>query len=220
MSSQIGSTDSSTVGAAAPTTPPATTLALKEWGAVAHALLDGRQTVLLRKGGIHERAFTADPQEGQAGGPAEGAEGFVIFPTVEHSHAERVRSEHADVLAAGAADVQEEGTFTVRCGLTLVDVVPVSDPERLPDIADLHIWTDESVQRERVDFRPRHAVQALVVRAVELPEPVTLPRLDEYGGCKSWLDLPIAWDSVAGRQVHDDDRLSDDAARVRRTVGP
>lgn len=217
MSSHLGSTDASSVGAAAPNAPPATTLALKEWGAVAHALLDGRQTVLLRKGGIHERAFSTDPHNGQADGPAEG---FMLFPTVEHSHVERVRSEHADVLAAGAADVDEDGTFTVRCGLTLVDVVPVSQPERLPDIADLHIWTDESVQRERVDFRPRHAVQALVVRAVELPEPVRLPRLEEYGGCKSWLDLPVAWDGVAGRRVHEDDRLADDAARVRRTVGP
>lgn len=216
MSSHVGSTNASTVGATDPTSQPATTLALKEWGAVAHAVLDGRQTVLLRKGGIHERAFTANPQDGQASGPAEG---FVIFPTVEHSHVERVRSEHADVLAAGASDVHEGGTFTVRCGVTLVDVVPVVDPERLPGIADLHIWTNESVQRERVDFRPRHAVQALVVRAVELPEPVTLPRLDEYGGCKSWLDLPVAWDGVAGRQVHDDHRLADDAARVRRTVG-
>ena len=33
------------------------TTALKEWSAVVHALLDGRQTVLLRKGGIHEKRF-------------------------------------------------------------------------------------------------------------------------------------------------------------------
>ncbi|WP_143119568.1 DUF1802 family protein, partial [Mycobacterium tuberculosis] len=33
------------------------TPALKEWSAVVHALLDGRQTVLLRKGGIGEKRF-------------------------------------------------------------------------------------------------------------------------------------------------------------------
>ena len=41
----------------------ATTLtqpALKEWSAAVHALLDGRQTVLLRKGGIHEKRFDVD----------------------------------------------------------------------------------------------------------------------------------------------------------------
>ena len=53
--------------------------ALKEWSAAVHAMLDGRQTVLLRKGGIHEKKFTLDSPH------------FVFFPTVAHSHAQRVR---------------------------------------------------------------------------------------------------------------------------------
>jgi hypothetical protein len=187
-----------------PQTATTTTLALKEWGAVAHALLDGRQTMLLRKGGIHEKAFAVD------GGR------FVLFPTVAHSHRERVRPGHEDVLARGAADVDERaGRFTIRCGLTLVEAVPVARPERLAEVADLHIWTAQSVKADRLDFRPRHLLQALVVRAVELPEPVTLPRLAEYGGCRSWLDLPLAWDGRAGRQIHTEQRLAHDAARVR-----
>jgi len=188
---------------AAPTT--LTTLALKEWAAVAAALLDGRQTVLLRKGGIHEKRFEV------GSGP------FVLFPTVAHSHAERVRPEHRDVLAAGAADV-EEGRFTVRAGLTLADAVAVARPERLDEIADLHIWTADSIREDRLEFRPRHALHALVVRAVELPEPVTLDRVEAYGGCRSWLDLPVGWDGRSGRQVHDEDRLHADAARVRAAL--
>lgn len=176
---------------------------------MAHALLDGRQTLLLRKGGIHERAFSVGEEAGR----------FVLFPTVAHSHADRVRPEHADVLERGAADVDEAGgTFVVRCGLTVVDVVPVAVPERLDQIADLHIWTAESIRSDRLDFRPRHALQALVVRAVALPEPVTLRRLDAYGGCKSWIDLPLSWDGV-GRQVHGQKKLAEDTERVRRAVG-
>src|SRR5687768_17400038 len=140
-----------------PQSATTTTLALKEWGAVAHALLDGRQTLLLRKGGIHEKVFAVH------GGR------FVLFPTVAHSHRERVRAEHADVLGSGAADV-DGSSFTVRCGLTLVEVVQVAHPEGLGDVADLRIWTAESVRADRLDFRPRHPLQALVVRAVELPE--------------------------------------------------
>ena len=51
--------------------PPADApvLALKEWAAVVHALLDGRQTVLLRKGGIHEKRFALLGSR------------FVVFPT-------------------------------------------------------------------------------------------------------------------------------------------
>ena len=72
---------------------PETVLALKEWAAVVHALVDGRQTVLLRKGGIHEKRFTVRGSR------------FVVFPTVAHSHAESTRPEHAELLAIGLADV-------------------------------------------------------------------------------------------------------------------
>ncbi len=192
-----------------------TTLALKEWGAVVCALLDGRQTILLRKGGIHEKAFTVP----SATDPTIRGDRFVIFPTVAHSHAERVRPEHRDLLAPGAAQVDEDaGMLTVRCGVSLVDVVQVARPDGLADIADLHIWTDESIRTDRLEFRPRKPLQVLVVRAVELPTPVTLQRLEAYAGCKSWLDLPLGWGGE-GRQVQPESRLVADAARVRRAVG-
>lgn len=44
------------------------TPALKEWSAAVHALLDGRQTVLLRKGGIGEKRFEVAAHE------------FLLFP--------------------------------------------------------------------------------------------------------------------------------------------
>ena len=60
-------------------TQTVTTPALKEWGAVVHALLGGRQRILLRKGGIGEKRFDVMARE------------FVLFPTVAHGHVERVR---------------------------------------------------------------------------------------------------------------------------------
>ena len=192
-----------------------TTLALKEWGAAVHALLDGRQTILLRKGGIHEKAFAVP---GQAD-PREEAGRFVLFPTVAHSHGERVRPEHRDVLVPGARDVDEAaGTLTVRAGVTLAGIVEVARPDGLRDIEDLHIWTHDSIVTDRLDFRPKKALQVLVVHAVELPSPVTLQRTDEYGGCKSWLDLPVSWRGE-GRQVHDQARLMADLERVEKAVG-
>jgi hypothetical protein len=74
----------------------ATVPGLKEWSAVVHALLAGRQRILLRKGGIHEKRFEVAAQE------------FLLFPTVAHSHAQRVRPEHRDVLAAAALDSTDE----------------------------------------------------------------------------------------------------------------
>src|SRR5262245_39561623 len=88
--------------------------ALKEWSAAVRALLDGRQTVLLRKGGIHEKRFALP----DVAGPAT-AQRFLLFPTVAHSHRERVRPEHRDLLGAAAADSTDEA-LVVRAGAKVV----------------------------------------------------------------------------------------------------
>lgn len=180
------------------------TPALKEWGAAVLALLDGRQTVLLRKGGIHEKRFEVSAPE------------FVFFPTVAHGHAERVRPEHRDLLDRAAPDSTESG-LVVRAAARVVAAVAVQRPEHIDDLTDLHIWTPRSVRAERLDFRPRHRLTVLVVQAGPLAAPVTLPRLDAYAGCKSWVDLPIATEVAA--PVHDSAHLAEIAERVRRSVG-
>ncbi|MGV0834795.1 DUF1802 family protein [Mycolicibacterium thermoresistibile] len=179
------------------------TPALKEWSAAIHALLDGRQTVLLRKGGIHEKRFAVD------------AERFVLFPTVVHSHAQRVRPEHRDLLEPAAKDSTDD-RVVVRAGAKVVAAVPVEHPERLGEIEQRHIWTAESVQSDRLDFRPRHRLTVLVVQASPLAWPVTLARCSDYAGCTSWVDLPVnpQW----GTPVHDDDTLRDIAEQVRRSL--
>ena len=58
-------------------------------------------------------------------------------------------------------------------------------------LAELHIWTPESVQADRLDFRPRHRLTVLVVQAIPLVEPVRLLRTPEYAGCVSWVDVPL-----------------------------
>jgi hypothetical protein len=178
--------------------------ALKEWSAAVHAMLDGRQTVLLRKGGIHEKRFAVT------------ASRFLLFPTVAHSHAERVRPEHWDLLEAAAGDSTDDAVV-VRAGAKVVAAVEVNRPEALEEIAPLHIWTDESVRADRLDFRPKHRLTVLVVQASPLVEPVQLTRTPEYAGCKSWVPLPV--DPTWAAPVYDDAALEEIADRVRGSVG-
>ncbi len=178
--------------------------ALKEWSAAVHALLDGRQTVLLRKGGIHEKRFSVAAPE------------FVLFPTIAHSHAERVRLEHHDLLAGASSDSTEEAV-TVRAGAKVVAAVEVNRPDSIDDLADLHIWTAESVRADRLDFRPKHRLTVLVVQVAPLRTPIQLARSPEFAGCKSWVELAVQADW--GPPVHDDAMLRDVAGRVRTSVG-
>ncbi|MCU1696921.1 MAG: hypothetical protein JWR34_2984 [Mycobacterium sp.] len=178
--------------------------ALKEWSAAVHAMLDGRQTVLLRKGGIGEKRFDLAAPE------------FVFFPTVAHGHAERVRPEHRDLLDAAASD-STEVEVVVRAGAKVIAAVAVNRPDRLEEIEQTHIWTAESVRADRLDFRPRHLLTVLVVQARPLIEPVRLLREPAYAGCVSWVDLPVR--PALADPVHDDAALAEIAERVRASVG-
>jgi len=189
------------------TGPVVPALALKEWAAAVHALLDGRQTVLLRKGGIHEKRFTVRGSR------------FLVFPTVAHSHAESTRVEHADLLVLGLPDVGAE-SVVVRAELSVVQTIAVRQPERVADLEPFHIWTTESVRRNRIDFRPRHELTAIVVAARALAQPLTVPLLPEYAGCKSWIDLVDLHESgLLAAPVHDDAYLQHVASQVRAAVG-
>jgi hypothetical protein len=182
--------------------------ALKEWSAVVHALLDGRQWVLLRKGGIGEKRFEVSARE------------FMLFPTVAHSHAERVRPEFQHLLTAAAPDSTDQ-YVVVRAAAKVVAALPVNRPDNIEAIEDLHIWTAASVREDRLDFRPRHRLAVLIVQALPLVEPVELPRTADYAGCTSWVQVPgnALNHFQLGTPVHDEASLRRVVARVHDAVG-
>lgn len=189
-------------------TQAATMPALKEWSAVVRALLDGRQRVLLRKGGIGEKRFDVAAHE------------FMLFPTVAHTHANRVRPEFRDLLTTAAPDSADD-YVVVRAAAKVVAALPVNRPENIEAIEDLHIWTTESVRNDRLDFRPKHRLAVLVVQPIPLIAPVQLARTAGYAGCISWVQLPISVPTNfrLGDPVHDDASLQRVVARVRDAVG-
>ena len=103
-------------------------------------------------------------------------------------------------------------------GASVVAAIAVNRPEKLEEIAPLHIWTAESVQ-----CRPaRLPAQAPADRAggvggSPLAEPVRLARTPDYRGCASWVQLPVTPDWAG--PVHDDANLLEIAERVRGSVG-
>jgi hypothetical protein len=181
--------------------------ALKEWSAVVAALLDGRQSVLLRKGGIHEKRFAVSATD------------FLLFPTVAHSHADRVRPEHRDLLAASAPD-SVDGELTIRAAAKVVAAVEVVRPDNIDALRDMHIWTTASVRADRLDFRPRHRLTVLVVQARALVTPLRLARTGDFAGCASWVELPLEGAELGYHSpVLGERALADVAETVQRHVG-
>ena len=168
-----------------------------------HAMLDGRQTVLLRKGGIHEKRFDL------------AAARVPVLPD-RRAQPRRAGAPRAPRPARRRGADSTDDELVIRAGAKVVAAVEVNRPEGLDEIEDPHIWTAESVRADRLDFRPKHRLTVLVVQASPLAEPVRLPRDPEYAGCTSWVDLPVepSW----GEPVHDDATLAAIAERVRASV--
>jgi len=96
-------------------------------------LLDVRQTAVLRTGGIHEKWFAVS------------ASRFPLFQTVAHSHADRVRPEHRDLLDDADADSSDHA-IVLRSSAKVVAAIEVNRWEHVEEIASLHIWTVDSAR--------------------------------------------------------------------------
>src|SRR5262245_37580740 len=156
----------------------ANTLALKEWAVVVHALGTGKQIVLLRKGGLHERhgRFTTEPKE------------FFLFPTYVHQMAQGVTNDATAGLQTVMALRPTEDQLLISYYARVEDLLWLDTRERLAALADLHCWTPETV-RHRFAYGTRAGLHLFVLRVYCLPQPHILPLLKRYGGCRSWVDL-------------------------------
>jgi hypothetical protein len=177
-----------------PEIPRDCALAFKEWESVCSALGDGRQTIILRKGGIDEGPAGFKPEHHV----------FWLYPTHVHEAQQGVQ--------AGTAHVGPPSDGTVRVGLLAV----VSWIGRIENEGDLqrleghHIWTPETVLK-RFHYRAP-GLWVLVARMFRRHDLMLIPITPEHAGCKTWvpLDPPLSTDGL--RPVLDDETFQ---ARLR-----
>jgi hypothetical protein len=153
--------------------PVACDVAFKEWSGVCRALLDGRQALILRKGGIEEGPGGFRPEH-----PA-----FWLYPT-------RVHQAQQGLQAGGDTEdeLHDPPGFVGLPGLAVVSSIgEVREPDRLAALNDLHVWTAETVEA-RFRYR-RLGLWVLGVRVFRRREPILLPLTPEQAGCKSWVPL-------------------------------
>lgn len=149
-------------------------VAFKEWAVVCEAIGSGRQSIMLRKGGIAEGrdGFAFKHQE------------FFLFPTWFHEQLEKTTLPHGTALPP-----QLEGEIEIRYAVTLEWSRLVTDASRLPALREFHILQD-SVIGERFRYDESPGIHVGFVRAFRLASPRRLPMQKNFGGCRSWVDLP------------------------------
>ncbi len=50
------------------------------------------------------------------------------------------------------------------------------------------MWTCDYAEK-RLSWKRRHPLHVLLLRTYRIPRPVTVKVRDEFGGCKSWLEI-------------------------------
>lgn len=156
---------------------PHPSVGFKDWAFICAALGQGRQSLILRKGGI-----------------AEGREGFrfkheefFLFPTQFHQQAERIRPEELSALDPVTAP--PAGTVEIRYFFVLEGAVWIDDWTTIARLKPFHLW-HEDVVRERYGYGDERGLQCAFGRVHRLEPRWTFPERPAYGGCRSWVTLP------------------------------
>ncbi|SRR6266545_8274394 len=190
---------------------PTTPVALKEWAVVCHALLTGRQVVLVRKGGIHEA---------RTGFRAE-YDSFYLYPNTEHESLEQLQSAARPRLSPYGPPPQDTGTVLLPGYCHVVDVVPIdpeSEPDRLRALEPLTIWSQPYFDL-RLAYKPERPVYVLTLRAYCFPKPLAIPYLAAYGGCRSWVPLRTAVAAAPAEPALGDAAFQAQRRAVLETLG-
>lgn len=181
-------------------------IAFKEWAAVCRALADGKQTVILRKGGISEDAGEFRPEHPR----------FWLYPTYFHEQQAGLKPEFRPYLAAADADRPPAGRLRLShlCEVAAVHHVATLDAALALD--RFHGWTAEVV-RKRFEYR-EPGLYALAVRVLAVTTPAELAEGIGYAGCKSWVALDAGAEDHPAAPVVSDEAFARVLEEVRAVV--
>jgi hypothetical protein len=173
--------------------------ALKEWAVVCDALRTGRQSVLLRKGGIIEETRDFRLVERR----------FLMYPTYEHQNLESVQESYRAGFANTLANNPGDEIVRIDAWAEVTDLFLTHDLDALLALSDLYAWSEDYI-RMRMAYKPRKPMNVVIVRAHRLPRTIDVPVEAHFAGCKSWVPLAEAVPLDGST-----DALGDDEHRAR-----
>jgi hypothetical protein len=185
--------------------------ALKEWAVTIKALDEGKQVLLLRKGGIREKEFKVEHDE------------FLLYPTFEHQKSELLKPGFQGDLEAtlvpwrGEAPKEPPSTVSFTHFAQVHDVIEITEPQKVEALSPHFIWTVDYAEK-RAYWRPTKPLEIILVRVSRLEQPATIPVEPYFIGCRSWVELPAGVPLGALTPVLTDDRFEEMVQNVREVL--
>ncbi len=152
------------------------TLAFKEWSSIVDVLGQGKQSIILRKGGIAE----------EEGDFALKGKKFVLYPTLFHE-AEKMLKPQWLPFMDGNRFYPTTNTVKIQYYAEVAEAILINDWSKVAALDNWHAWKEEVI-KERFE-RWNKNVNLLVLQVYELPKVYEIEVLPEYGGCKSWVSF-------------------------------
>jgi hypothetical protein len=160
-------------------------LALKEWSIVCRALESGRQSILLRKGGIleYKEGFEISQKI------------FLLYPTLEHQSREYLQQDYLQeielLLKNNGPNFVQDKINTITILARIEGMQEFNDETKLSKLEKYHIWNEKYVNM-RMSYNPKKPMNALLLRIYKLPEPISVKVNPEWAGCKSWINIDLS----------------------------
>jgi len=160
-------------------------LALKEWAIICRALEEGKQSILLRKGGVleYKKGFEISQKI------------FLLYPTFEHQSKEYLQPnylENFELLVEGKDSITNNDKLnTIRIVASIEEIHEFCDETTLSKLEKYHIWNERYVQ-SRMNYNPKKPMNALFLRVYKLPKPISIDVKPEWAGCKSWIEIELS----------------------------
>jgi hypothetical protein len=195
-------------------------IAFKEWAVTVRALAEGEQLLTLRKGGIREenRHFEIEHDR------------FFLYPTFDHQAGNLVRESHKPELGRALEEgvwpegdpparalIQDGGIpqperVRIRAWAEVAASYLITDRRCVDALSPYYVWTTDYAEK-RLAWKRRHPLHVIVLRTFRIPRPVTVKVRDEYGGCRSWVEIQREL-PFEGTPVLSDDEFERAAAEI------
>ncbi len=204
-------------------------IAFKEWAVTVRALAEGEQLLTLRKGGIREpeKHFRIEHER------------FFLYPTFDHQRNDLVRDSHRPELRRALEEgvwadgeppphallrdggIPQPDRVRIRAWTEVAAHFTIADPRCVEALAPFYVWTTDYAEK-RLAWKRRHPLHVLLLRTYRIPRPVTVKVREEYGGCRSWLDLHRELPFEGTPVLSDDefDRAAEEIEAIARDAVP
>lgn len=169
-----------------------TTGALKEWAVVCKALEEGRQVILLRKGGIMEyrQGFEVKHTD------------FFLYPTFEHQSKESLQPNYANKLDIVLQNAPVNNRNRITSCAAVVLVKEITNKSVLERLEKYHIWNEQYIN-VRFSYNPKRPLNVVVLRVYKMNTPIEVDVKPELAGCKSWVPVQLLLSDTKLQQEYD-----------------